>query len=47
MGIGIDTYRYAVFGENIKILPVRIKIMQRFVPAVGIELEGNIMNLEG
>lgn len=47
MGVGIDAYRYSVFGENVKILPVRIKIAERFVPAVCIKLEGNIMDLEG
>ena len=46
MGIRIDTYWYAVFGETVKIFPVRIEIMQRFVPAVCIELKGNVMDLE-
>lgn len=47
MSIRIDTYRDTVFGKQLKIMPVRVKIMQRLVPAIGVQFESNIMNFKG
>ena len=46
MSIRIDAYRNVLLPENFKKSPVGVKIADRPVPSVCIDLKGNIVNFE-